>query len=105
MAKIFSILRWESGLRVAIYLLLVNVSWWWLFWAVGLISRSFRYNHWEFERFWICSAISVVCWTVYNDSEHFGVWIAGTLSVICLAADAIEGSDQTYFRRLLTQIK
>ena len=101
MKKIFAILRWEPGVRVAIYLMTLGVPFWWLVWGLGLICRSFRYSRRLPEEAWIAVAISIIVWTIYNSGGTSWITLAGVASIVLLGCDAIEGSDQTYFRRLL----
>lgn len=102
--KIRAVLRWEPGVRVAIYLMALGVPFWWLLWGLGLICRSFRYSRRIPEEIWISLSISTICWTIYNSGMSFWITLAGVASIAALIFDAIEGSDQTYFRRLLARL-
>ena len=101
-SKFLTILRWDPGVRVALFLLLSGTSYWWLHWGAGLLCRSLRYSIREAEQLWISLSIGITVWlSISHLPDQLPFAIGGLICAAFLLADAIEGSDQFFFRRLL----
>jgi hypothetical protein len=100
--KTIAVLRWEPGVRVAVFFLLAGLPTWWLIWGAGLVCRSLRYSFRAAEQIWLSLAIAFLAWfSYYYWFEMSKPHVSGACAILVayLLADAFEGSDQFFFRR------